>query len=628
MFDLASWTTLVNLVALAGAEWLGFYLVTRSPRSLLSWLTAFVLWALGAYFFYTALAVNETVGRGSSWTQQIVIIVAPLWFHITVLLTQARDSARVTRWDRFNRVLVPCLYLFTVSLIAIGLFSQLVVIPVRSDSVNYRNAPGPLYPLVIILFLVSLVPALLNLRHARQVTRDPNLRPRYTLLIAATLLATSGGLYLATNLLLGTGFPALIGDVLLVAGIFMLGYAVARFSAFLEGRSMTRDFVYTLLVVGALTLFYALVVFVLFVGDRLSFLALALTIVGMVAANSLFDGVRLTLDRLFYHGRFRELRANLRLLSREVGTGAGANQRLHAILNSMCEALAISSGFIAVRRGEQYVVAATQDAQALDHAFPAEVLNAREMIGLALPTRKGLQGMVLLMPLIAGAEQIGAIVLGARQDGAAYQEQDLELVEDLGDHIARLLHGIGAQQEHAQELNDLLVTYRERERALEMQLQQVLAESRTPNTVARAGVPDENQLIGLVEDGLRHIHDYPYLGEHALANLRCMQSAVPPRGATPNLLDRGKAVSEQLLGLLENLKPNAPAVKANQVPPREWQMYLILYDSYVLEETNREVMSKLYISEGTFSRTRRRAIHAIAKALAELEEYSATPSRV
>ncbi len=33
-------------------------------------------------------------------------------------------------------------------------------------------------------------------------------------------------------------------------------------------------------------------------------------------------------------------------------------------------------------------------------------------------------------------------------------------------------------------------------------------------------------------------------------------------------------------------------------------------------------MSKLYISEGTFSRTRRRAIHAMAKALAEVESQN------
>jgi DNA-directed RNA polymerase specialized sigma24 family protein len=45
----------------------------------------------------------------------------------------------------------------------------------------------------------------------------------------------------------------------------------------------------------------------------------------------------------------------------------------------------------------------------------------------------------------------------------------------------------------------------------------------------------------------------------------------------------------------------------------------VLYDAYLLGEPNREIMSKLYISEGTFNRTRRRAIRALAKALLEME---------
>ena len=67
------------------------------------------------------------------------------------------------------------------------------------------------------------------------------------------------------------------------------------------------------------------------------------------------------------------------------------------------------------------------------------------------------------------------------------------------------------------------------------------------------------------------------------------------------------------------MKPEGAPPKANQVAPREWHLYLILHDSYVLDEPNREVMSKLYISEGTFNRTRRRALRVLAKTLAEYE---------
>jgi len=47
---------------------------------------------------------------------------------------------------------------------------------------------------------------------------------------------------------------------------------------------------------------------------------------------------------------------------------------------------------------------------------------------------------------------------------------------------------------------------------------------------------------------------------------------------------------------------------------------VILHDAYVDEIQNREIMSKLYISEGTFNRTRRIAISALARVLAEMEK--------
>jgi hypothetical protein len=54
-------------------------------------------------------------------------------------------------------------------------------------------------------------------------------------------------------------------------------------------------------------------------------------------------------------------------------------------------------------------------------------------------------------------------------------------------------------------------------------------------------------------------------------------------------------------------------------PPREWLPYLILRDATHEEKSNRDSMSKLYISEGTFTRTRRSAIRSIARALGEME---------
>ena len=68
---------------------------------------------------------------------------------------------------------------------------------------------------------------------------------------------------------------------------------------------------------------------------------------------------------------------------------------------------------------------------------------------------------------------------------------------------------------------------------------------------------------------------------------------------------------------LETLRPG-PGMPPRQ-PPREWYPYLILREAYVNETSNRDIMLKLYISEGTFNRTRRTAIRSLTRALGEME---------
>jgi hypothetical protein len=83
-------------------------------------------------------------------------------------------------------------------------------------------------------------------------------------------------------------------------------------------------------------------------------------------------------------------------------------------------------------------------------------------------------------------------------------------------------------------------------------------------------------------------------------------------------LDRGKMVHEVLLEAINKLRP-ATAISRDP-PPREWYPYLILRDAYIEGKSNREIMLGLYISEGTFNRTRRAAVRSVARALGEMEQ--------
>jgi hypothetical protein len=84
-------------------------------------------------------------------------------------------------------------------------------------------------------------------------------------------------------------------------------------------------------------------------------------------------------------------------------------------------------------------------------------------------------------------------------------------------------------------------------------------------------------------------------------------------------IDRGKAISGILEQAVNKLRPAGKEPDTYAVPPRAWHQYITLYDAYVLDKLNRDIMSKLYISEGTFNRTRRRAVRGVAKALQEME---------
>jgi GAF domain-containing protein len=227
--------------------------------------------------------------------------------------------------------------------------------------------------------------------------------------------------------------------------------------------------------------------------------------------------------------------------------------------------------------------------------------------------------MALLVPLYDGDDQIGALLLGTKESGRPYGDGDRMLFEDLADQLVAVIQSTRLQEENARVISEMVSQFREREHVLQRQTQQILAgheeESRP------AGEEAGGQFSALVEDALRQLHDYSYLGEHALAQLKVIDWELR-RQSTEFLthIDRGKALSEVLLQAMSKLRPEGPEPGRLAVPSREWQQYVILHDSYVLGELNRDIMSRLYVGEGTFNRTRRRAIRAVARALQEMEQ--------
>jgi hypothetical protein len=614
-------TSAISFICLTLSLWLGFYIVTRSPRSSTSWLAGATLWSLCGTFLNSLTYVQGLPGEGTLpwWWGWSVALAVPFWFHLSVSLLPSKAA-------RKQRLLVILIYLLTLNFVAMEAYTPWVFAGTTGKSPIYNSAqrPGPLFPLFG-LFLVA-VPALslYNLYLSWRQAKSPSLQRQFATLLWATSLAIFSGIYTSLSIWLGLDTPTLISNLSLGAGVALLGYGVARYNALIEGRAIILDVIYTSLATALVVGVYLLAAFVSDLVFDVPFIAFIFVIMLAIVSHSLYDGARTYLDRLFYRQQYRELRANLRDFARTTAPNQDIQDRLQAILQTLCRSLEVSRGFITLREGEGFIPVASWQMDLRSRSIAAEALATDEISPLSpLMERPELADMALIVPLHAGGEQMGAIVLGERKAGVSYTEDDLDLLEDLADTVAGVVHTVRLQERSVQQIDTLLREVREREQELQRRMREVLAaEVRPPILEGRS----EKEVVSLVEDALRHLYDFPYLGEHRLAQLRIVESTLDvQQGAFVTHLDRGKALQGVLTAAIEKLKPPGP-----QPSPltREWHQYIILHDAYVLGKLNRDIMAHLYIGEGTFNRARRRAIRGVAKALGEMEREARQRSQV
>ena len=633
MITLLVWlTTLVNVGGLGVSLWLGLYLVTRPPRSRLSWLGALALWSLGSFYLNNALLIYVPGSHVLPWLRAAELLAIALAFHLLLLLPAEKEphgrafflppvrlpwlESRLPTIGRFG---VPLAYglavvLFVVGVFPFGLPPQSSPLPVVYLSDRIAT---PLYPLVPGYLLLLVILSLLHLGQCRKQEPTPKGRRQYIPLFEAVILTGLSGLYLGLGVQLHLQIPSFPADLALGATAVILGYRVAQNQARIQGVAIERDLLYIGLGIGLLTVCYVVLAEILHLGGHIfSTLTLIMIVVVAVSSLMLYDALRSSLDRLFYHEHFRQLRANLRALSRESGIGQGLPERLQAVLSRLCATLGVRQGLIAMRDGESFICQASERAQPTGEVFSKGALTGGEIATLPLPDATGPEGMALLIPVHADGEQVAAVALGSKESGAPFLEEDLILLDDLADDLGRIIHTMRLQEGNARTLSQMVSDFREQEHALQRQVQGILAEGQA----APGGTKDE-EFMASVEDALRRLYDYPYLGEHTLAELAVVRVGLASRepGFVTHI-DRGKALSEVLVQAMEKLRPEKPEPKPLAVPSREWHLFLVLHAAYVVGDPNREIMSRLYIGEGTFNRTRRRALRGVAKALQEMEQ--------
>ena len=600
-----------NFLALVFSFWLGAYLVTRNPRTPTAWLTAFTVWSLGGLFLNVLLALNPppasdyqpswlrflfpfwasgTYQHGASaWLQGWSVAPAIVfWHHATLLMRPGPLNA-------WRKVRVAAGYLVGIAAIEMQAFAQ-IVFSVEGGDPLYLNSlkAGPLYSLFGIVLIILTVTCTVNLARSASVAPNETTRRQLQLLTVATIVAgMSGPLSLIASGLNLFPVPEVAMTLILSVFIGMIGYGVARYSALVEGRTIRRDFFYNLTLIAGITIFYLLATRLLVLSYNVPrVITLFIPILAIFTHSAMTLAPRL-LDQFFYRGETRRLRSNLRNLSRLAGEGEAFKENLDTTLNALCVSVRAKYGLIFAFNGDRAASISDFKWRGLPIEVPAQSLRADDAIHVdAGRFQPPLNEAAMLVPLYIEAEQVGALLLGQPSNGVRYADEEVERVLHPADHIASVLF------------------IERNKRAYLSRLTEVAEEHREQTRKELPSVPAE-----MVEESLRNLYDFSYLADTPLAELDLVQKKLSGKKTH---LERGKAVQAVLLEALEEMRPSRE-VPPRDPPPREWYPYLILRDAYLEEVSNRDIMLKLYISEGTFNRTRRAAVRSLARALTEME---------
>lgn len=600
-------TIAVNFACMVCAIWLAIYVVSRSPRSAVAWLTGLTLFSVSGWFLNVLLAINPPPSPAAfpvwlrpflwiwpaglfqqdwgGWMQGWQVTPAIMfWHHATMLMRPGRMNA----W-RWARVLAG--YAIAAIAIYVQLNTELMFTEGQGDPL-YLNTlqQGRLYPLFMGFLFIFTILSLINLLRSAKIA--PALMPRrhLNILSAATLTAGLTGPTALTAFALDIPFPRVVLSSLLGLAVLLMGYGVARYSALVEQRVLGRDLVYNGVATLLVVLLYLAVGWFSVEAYDVPPAALAFIVILAIFTHSLVDIGRRLLDFIFLRREARELRARLRSLMARAAEHEALEESLSLTLKALCDSVRGTYGLILTFENDM----AHKQASYKWNWGPVNVPASALMFDDVIQPNRGdlpdpLEEAALVIPLYAGIKQLGALVLGQPVTALRYSTSDIEHLLEIGDRIADVIHTIQREAEYLSRLTEPAQT--------------------------RGPIPSELIDAAVVETCLRNLHDFAFLGKCPLAGLSLVTSQLSPGEVTH--LDRGRQVHQVLISAMEKLRP--PGEMPHEPIPREWHSYLILTEAYLKNIPNRDIMSQLYISEGTFNRARRAAVRALASALSEME---------
>jgi hypothetical protein len=291
-----------------------------------------------------------------------------------------------------------------------------------------------------------------------------------------------------------------------------------------------------------------------------------------------------------------EFRRQMRQLESEGAGEQALKARLQEGITLLCQTLDAPGGFVAIRQRSEFLVMASKASVAVGSVLSAEAVACED---LSRPAAGQLLSLAWFAPSFEGRMQVAVVGIERSRSRMEYSTGNLELLAEVADQIGTIVSLSNLQQVRPVSESGPAVP--------ESSASAEELKSATGEMLDSISVQTDAEFIKLVEEALRHLPDTVTLGQSALAQ------KMPIKGESH--IERGRQLQEILTTSIEAFRP---AEKRPPEPlPRVWYNHAVLYDAYVEGVPNREIMARLYISEGTFHRTRRNAIRGLARMLVE-----------
>ena len=557
---LASVTHITHFMAMSISLWMAFYLFARGFPSRITLRAVLALLAIAVFFLdtYNHFQIPQTTTN--TLRAALLVIGLNCWYSVTYALLPHETQTRY-HW-------------MEISVYLLGAAS--VILLITSDEGAVRDV-NTLYTARLkgtfsdILYgatqIIATIGVIFNLSIQERTRRA--LEGKYY--FAASMFLALALVYGILSLTAKAPFPRVIEDGLVFGGIFLLGVSVARHQSLIERRTIWQDFPIAMLGMISIVTFYMVVCFWIGISENLLGTVAALVIV----SHSMYDLGREAVER------WRRLEEDRFRRKPKIAGVETLASHLDEQLALLLQTLNSASGVIAVRQAGKLVVSASRNSLPLDSETPDLPASGESIFR----TKNRMPGIVWASLAYEGMESIALVGIGPSTTKLEYSSGDLELLEEFTDQVGTL---ISISKTYNNEIQPAINR---------------VTESLTPTL--------EADWVKLVDEGLRRFADYVSLGRSPLAD------RVSANGESH--IERGKHVQNILREAIQSLRPEGE--RPPEPLPREWYNHVVLHDAYIKGVPNREVMARLYVSEGTFHRIRRHAVRGVARYLIEKRNW-------